>query len=183
MPKRRTIDTTPNMGKAQPPKPKGQNHSEWLITINANKAFPTRDSPGFAEMTKRLEFLGDYLLSKKVILRCLKYGKDGDNILDGVTLDRADHEKLIDEIDPERVASVEWNPAQSGMKRLHLHATFSIKHRTYIQISPEAVRKIASVVLKMPANPASGRYPFHVDISGKNAGKEYKRYVKKNATE
>jgi len=63
------------------------------------------------------------------------------------------------------------------MKRNHLHLTYYIKHRTFLQVDRTVLERVVSTVLKMPAN-EKGSYPFHINIKA-NGSPAFKQYVKK----
>lgn len=177
MPKKRTRNTT-GASVARPETKKGTKYSTYLLTVNPLRTFISRSkSPGWDEMNQRLEALGDFLLKKSTIKLLLDFGKEGNRELNGVILEREEHINLIDDFDPERVASVEYGEHN---KTLHLHVSFALQHRTFLRINPQRLDLICSRFLGMPKKP-DGRYPFHTDI--KVSGRDIKAYVRKGFTE
>lgn len=137
-------------------------HSEFMITINPNKTFPTPKSAGFQDMIKRLTTMGDFILEDKNLVRLLKFNDD--------TLTPEKNIKLISQIDPNRLASVEYG---SKTHRLHLHISFFIKHKTKLMIDRAKLEKVASSLLDIDKK----QLHINIQVSGVPS---FREYVKKN---
>lgn len=143
---------------------RGIHHTEMLITINPNKVFISKKNTGFDDMVERLKMLGDFILKKDNLLRLLKFP-------DGGTL-KSNYD-LIVEIDPDRIASVEWG-AQVHM--LHLHCTFYIKHKTKIHMDRDMIKKVAGRILNMDPD----KMHINFTATGLNSFKDYVKKTLKN---
>ena len=138
----------------------GMKYSKFLITINPNLFFESRNDPGFIELANKLGKIGHDMLKEKNILNLLVFGNDRS---------RAHNLSMIQEIHPERYSRVELG---IDKHRLHVHIVFSISHYTILQINQASLRKAVSDELNMPPtlwkDPKTGKeklkYPFHVDI-------------------
>ncbi len=146
-------------------RPAGQKYSEFLLTVNPNKTFISRKTPGFDEMVERLRKLCDWVLEKNNLIRILRFSSP-----EGQPERSLEHHRMmISEIDPDRKAAVEWGKTQH---RIHCHITFWIKHYTHLQVNTEIFDKICSKFLDQPVG------SFHTDIKA-NGREGFKNYVGK----
>lgn len=167
MPKSRTVVGISRQKEAAVNKTDRIRSSNYLITINSNVSFRSMDDPGFQSMVNRLTALGDFMLEKKRIRSYLDFVNDP-----AFPLTRAQHLEKIVSFDPERKAVVEWSP---HTKMLHLHIVLLIRHRTKVKLSRPEVLKIASTLLRLPAE--SLHVNFTVDVNN------FYDYINKNVNQ
>lgn len=159
--KDRTVIATSTVAQ---PKDRKLKDSSFLITINPNKSYYDRSTDSYKAMEKRLQALGNYLLSKKNLMKFIDFIDKGD-----VALPRAEHLGLVEEVGKDRTASVEYN----SQYRLHLHVYVSFKHRTFMKLNRDRILMAASTVTHIPAK------EMHCNLSVQGA--QFRNYVLKHA--
>lgn len=142
---------------------KGQHYSSFLITINPNKVFMNSNSQGFEDMASKLDELGEFILEESNLKKLLYFESR-----DGIDRTRSEHLALIDEIEEDRSGAIELGTKQH---KLHLHVTFNIRHRTYLQINKEALVAVSAAILELPEG------TFHVNIRA--SGRSFQQYANK----
>lgn len=143
---------------------KGLKTSTWLITINPNKSFYKTDSPEIKNMTARLQALGNYILSKKNLVKFIDFKDKDGNII----ADRENQIPLIESYNDDRTAVVERNTKY----QVHLHIYVVIKHRTYITMNRQRIGLATERITGIPASQM--HINFQIDRNG------FADYVKKH---
>jgi len=159
--KDRTVIATSTIAQ---PKDRKLKDSSFLVTINPNKSYYDRTTESYTLMERRLKALGNYLLSKKNLMKFVDFIDKGD-----VELPRSEHVALVEEIGNDRTASVEYN----SQYRLHLHVYVSFKHRTFMKLNRDRILTMASAITHIPAK------EMHCNISVQGA--QFRNYVLKHA--
>jgi hypothetical protein len=162
-----TKDQT-TLGPSQ--RPKGEKVSNFLITVNVNKVSP-KEGEVYEGLKRSYEQLGDFLLKKKTIDSYLKFvgdsGEEGDYITDPAEIRK--RKRLINSIE-DRSAAIEYGET---IRRVHLHATLTVKHFTKVHLDVPSITEIARVFFP-EVKPTS----VHVNVRGMKAN-AFLNYVKK----